>query len=153
MRQRINPVEELATDDPAAGLREAFALLMPIRRQRLRRSERQQRQHEQQLARLQEEERAAAEQLTERQGSYQTLRAGFDVACLGHQPLSQLQRGLHQEDRAAEAVQQQRQTVRESAAQCAAQSEQLTSARAETQLRQRELEKLELLMQEHEVKP
>ena len=41
MRQRINPVEELATDDPAAGLREAFALLLPIRRQRLRRSERQ----------------------------------------------------------------------------------------------------------------
>lgn len=153
MRQRINPVEELATDDPAAGLREAFALLLPIRRQRLRRSERQQRQHEQQLERLREEERAAAEQLAERQNSYQTLRAGFDADYLGHQPLSQLQRGLQQEDRAAEAVQQQRQAVRESAAQCAAQSEQLTSARAETQLRQRELEKLEMLMQENEVKP
>ena len=153
MRQRINPVEELACEDPAAGLRDAFALLLPIRRQRLRRSERQQREHEQQLERLQAEERAAAEQLTTRQSDYQTLRAGFAAAYLGHQPLSRLRRGLQQEGKAAEAVQRQRQTLRDSAAQCVAQGEQLAAARAETQLRQRELEKLEMLMQENEVKP
>lgn len=151
MRQRINAIEEPAAEDAAAGLREAFALLLPIRRQRLRRSERQQRQHEQQLARLQAEEQAANQQLAQQQSDYQTLRAGFDAAYLGHQPLSQLQRGLQQEDRAAEAVQRQRQVIRENAAQRAIQSEQLTEARRETRQRQRELEKLEMLMQENEV--
>lgn len=151
MRQRINPIEEPATEDPAAGLRAAFALLLPIRRQRLRRSERQQRQHEQQLERLRAEEKAASQQLTQRQSDYQTLRAGFDAAYLGHQPLSQLQRGLQKEGKAAEAVQHQRLAVRDSAAQCAMQSEQLAAARMETQQRQRELEKLEMLMQENEV--
>lgn len=151
MRQRINAIEEPAAEDAAAGLREAFALLLPIRRQRLRRSERQQRQHEQQLARLRAEEQAANQQLAQQQSDYQTLRAGFDDAYLGHQPLSELQRGLQQEDQAAEAVQRQRQIIRENAAQCAIQSEQLAEARRETQQRQRELEKLEMLMQENEV--
>ncbi|URQ61340.1 hypothetical protein LQ939_02970 [Pantoea alhagi] len=151
MRQRINPIEEPAPEDPAASLRDTFALLLPIRRQRLRRSEREQRQHEQQLEHLRAEARRADEQLTQRQSDYQRLRAGFDTAYLGHQPFSRLQRGLQQEERAAGAVQRQRQAVCESAAQCAAQSEKLAAARSETQLRQRELEKLEMLMQENEV--
>ena len=153
MRQRTNPVEELPPDDPGAGLRDAFALLLPIRRQRLRRSERQQRQHELQLKRLREEERAAAEQLTERQRDYQTLRDGFDAAHLGHQTLSQLQRGLQREAQAAGALQQQQQQVREYECRCVTQGERLAAAQTETQRRQRELEKLEMLMQENEVKP
>ncbi|AUX92200.1 type III secretion protein [Mixta gaviniae] len=148
MRRKINLPDELPAEEGDANLRAAFALLLPIRRQRLRRSERQQRQHEQQLTQLQSAQRDAEQQLTQRRAAYQTLRDGFDETHLGRQPLTDLQRGLQQEQRAAEALQRQRQALSDCVTQCDAQSEQLAAARAETRLRQRELEKLEMLMQE-----
>lgn len=148
MRRKINLPDELPAGESGENLREAFALLLPIRRQRLRRSERQQRQHEQRLAQLQSAQRDAERQLTQRRAAYQTLRDGFDGAHLGHQPLTELQRGLQQEQRAADAMQRQRQILSDCAVQCDTQSARLAAARAETQQRQGELEKLEMLMQE-----
>ena len=147
MRHRINIEADIAETSDAEALQQAFALLLPIRRQRLNRSERQQREQEQALRDADEQCDAAQQQLGVRQQHYRQLRDSF---ANGMRKQEQLQQGLDHERQAGDAVQGQKRELAHCQQQQTAQQQRLEQAQQETRARQRDVEKLEYLMQESE---
>ena len=150
MRRHPQPDNDIEPDD-ADDLQQAFALLLPIRRQRLRRSERQQRETERALREAENHRLSAETALENGQQAYQTLREGFaDRHQAGVQKQEQLMQGLAQERHASEAVARQRGQLARSHQTMQDQQHALRQAQQETQARLRDVEKLEYLMQQSE---
>lgn len=147
MRRHINIESDIAETSATAELQKTFALLLPIRRQRLSRSERLQREQERVLREADQRIVSAQQQLEVRQNEYQQVRANFRA---GRQQQSKLVRRLDNEREAGEAVQGQSHQLDTSVQYKAEQQQRLAEAQQETLLRQRELEKLEYLISENE---
>lgn len=147
MRRRINVEADIAETSAAEELQKTFALLLPIRRQRLNRSERQQREQEQALRRADQQCDTAQQQLGVCQQHYQQLRDSF---ANGMRKQEQLQQGLAHERQAGDAVQGKKRELAHCQQQQTAQQQRLERAQQETRSRQRDVEKLEYLMQESE---
>lgn len=149
MRRHANPEPEPVVDTVAVELQRTLNMLLPIRRQRLNRSERQQREHEQRLTQLETQTDRAGERLNEYQQGYQQLRAGFAAQNCGvHQAIYLLEHALEQEQQALKKVHGERLTLEELAQARLVQQQHVEAARQETRQRQRDVEKLEFLLQQ-----
>ncbi len=148
MRQNRNIDHEMQSDGGDRALSQALALILPIRRQRLQRSERRQRREEQVLSACRRELQQTQSQLAVTRQDYQHRREQFDRRYLGLQPLERLQHGLEGERRAAAAVNDSQQQLISSQRRSEEQQQKLLAAQADTRRRQLELEKLECLLQE-----
>lgn len=149
MRRYANPEPEPVADAAAAELRRTLDLLLPIRRQRLNRSERQQREREQALRQLAEKTTRADEHLDESRQDYRELKAGFAQQNCGVRQASYLlERALEQEQQALKKVHSSRLELQALHQAQLAQQQCVEEARQETRLRQREVEKLEFLLQQ-----
>lgn len=149
MRRYANPEPEPVADPAAAELRRTLDLLLPIRRQRLNRSERQQREREQALRQLAEKTTRADERLDESRQGYRELKAGFAQQNCGVRQASYLlERALEQEQQALKKVHSGRLALQALHQARLAQQQCVEEARQETRLRQREVEKLEFLLQQ-----
>ena len=152
MRRHRNPDDDLVVEESGIELQKAFALLLPIRRQRLRRSERQQRQAEQALRDTVTHGERIERALGEQQTHYLALREAFaDRHMEGTQKQERLMQGLNQERSACEAVAGHKNALTQSQHQQRQRAEYLEQAQRDTQARQRDLEKLEYMIQESEV--
>lgn len=149
MRRHINTESDIEVTSEAEELQKTFALLLPIRRQRLSRSERIQRQEERALHEAGEKTEEAHGLLKESQQQYREVRDGFDGKHTGQQlKQEKLMQGLEEERAAGEhVVGQQRQLVECQNAQ-QQQQHRVSEAQQDTRARQRDLEKLEFLMSE-----
>ncbi|WP_067705456.1 hypothetical protein [Erwinia sp. ErVv1] len=149
MRRHANPEPELTTDPSAVELQHTLNLLLPIRRQRLSRSERQQREQERALRTLIDKKAEADERLAGRQQDYQQVRRAFDGQNCGvRQEKFRLERALQQEQQAAERVGRERMNIDQLAQQHGEQQVKVEQAQQETRRRLREAEKLEYLLQQ-----
>lgn len=152
MRRHSPPEPEAEIDAAAAELQRTLHLLLPIRRQRLSRSERQQREQEQALQAVFEESRQTERRLTEKRDAYQQLRATFMQTNGGvQQQKFLLERALQAEQQAAELVDSECLNLHQLAQQKVEQQQRVEQAQQETRLRQREVEKLEYLLEQSEV--
>lgn len=152
MRRHSPPEPEAEIDAAAAELHRTLHLLLPIRRQRLSRSERQQRAQEQALQAVLEETCQTERRLTEKREAYQQLRATFMQTNGGvQQQKFLLERALQAEQQAAELVDSERLNLHQLAQQKVEQQQRVEQAQQETRLRQREVEKLEYLLEQSEV--
>ncbi len=147
MRRHPLPDHDITTDEGSAELQQAFSLLLPIRRQRLRRCERLQRQAEQALCETQRQSAEAELQLEAAQQHYQQLRDSF----AGHhqsglQKQEHLVGGLARERQASDEVSGQRNQLQQCRAQQVMQQQQVQHTQQQTQARLRDVEKLEYLM-------
>ncbi|MFX0568475.1 type III secretion protein [Kosakonia cowanii] len=151
MRRHPLPDNDIITDDGSAELQQAFSLLLPIRRQRLRRCERLQRQAEQALRETQRQSAEAEQQLAAAQQHYQQLRESFaEHHQSGLQKQERLVEGLTEERQASDAVSGQRNQLQQCRTQQATQQQQVQHAQQQTQARLRDVEKLEYLMEHSE---
>lgn len=151
MRRHPLPDNDIIPDDSGAELQRAFALLLPIRRQRLRRSERLQREAEQALRETERRSAEAQEQLEAAQQHYQQLRDSFaEHHQAGLQKQERLVEGLTHERQASDAVSGQRNQLQQCRTQQVTQQEQVQHAQQQTQARLRDVEKLEYLMEHSE---
>lgn len=149
MRRHSQPEPEEEVEASAVELQRTLNLLLPIRRQRLNRSERQQREQEQALQLVNEKTSLTEQRLAERQGDYQQIRQAFMHHHGGvRQEKFRLERALQNEQQAAEKVDNERLSLHQLAEQQLHQQAQVENARQETRQRQREVEKLEYLLQE-----
>lgn len=152
MRRHRNLDDDIPVEDAGAALQQAFALLLPIRRQRLRRSERAQREADRALRDTVTRSDQLAEQLAEQQTRYLALRDGFAERHLAvTQKQERLMQGLTQERGACDAVAGHKNALVQCQRLTEVQTAQLEEARRETQARQRDVEKLEYMIQESEV--
>lgn len=152
MRRHSLPEPEAEIDAAAAELQRTLNLLLPVRRQRLSRSERQQRAQEQALQSLVDETRQTEQRLTEKRSVYQQIRTAFMQKNGGiQQEKFLLERALQAEQQAAGLVDNERLTLHQLAQQQVEQQQRVEQARQETRLRQRDVEKLEYLLQQNEV--
>ncbi|MDH2913014.1 type III secretion protein [Kosakonia sp. HypNH10] len=151
MRRHPLPDNDIITDDGSAELQQAFSLLLPIRRQRLRRCERLQRQAEQALRETQRQSAEAEQQLAAAQQHYQQLRESFaEHHQSGLQKQERLVEGLTEERQASDAVSGQRHQLQQCRTQQVTQQQQVQHAQQQTQARLRDVEKLEYLMEHSE---
>ncbi|ELY1861829.1 type III secretion system protein [Serratia marcescens] len=148
MRQNRNIDHEPQPDDGDRVIDQVLMLLLPIRRQRLQRSERKQRREEQLLSACRRQLQQTQSQLAATRQDYQQQRELFDRRYLGWQQLERLQHGLEGERSAAAAVVAGQQQLLVSQQCSEEQQQKLQAARAETCRRQRELEKLEYLLRD-----
>lgn len=148
MRQYRNIEHELQLDDGTQALGQALALMLPIRRQRLQRSERRQRREEQQLSAYRRQLQLTQSQLAASQQDYQQQREQFDRRYLGRQSLEHLLHGLEGERSAAAAVEAGQQKLLANQRCSEDQQQKLQVLRDETRRCQRELEKLECLLRQ-----
>lgn len=136
-----------------AELQTVLNLLMPIRRQRLSRSERQQRQEEQQLLRIAEQQRHHQQQVEALQQASQTQRDQFARETQGQcQTLENLKTRLAAEQRLLGEIATETQQVQATQQQHHDQQRQVDHARDATRQCQKAVEKLEYLLtlpQEH----
>lgn len=152
MRRHSPPEPEAEVDAAAAELHRTLNLLLPIRRQRLSRSERQQRAEEQALQAVIEETHQTEQRLAEKRGAYQQIRATFMQNNGGvQQQKFLLERALQSEQQAAEQVDNERLSLHQLAQQQIEQQQRVEQAQQETRLRQRDVEKLEYLLEQNEV--
>lgn len=152
MRRHSPPEPEAEIDAAAAELHRTLNLLLPIRRQRLSRSERQQRIQEQALHAVEDETRQTEQRLTEKRSDYQQIRATFMQNNGGvQQQKFLLERALQAEQQAAERVDNERLNLHQLAQQKVEQQQRVAQAQQETRLRQRDVEKLEYLLEQNEV--
>lgn len=130
-----------------AELQAILNLLMPIRRQRLSRSERQQRQEEQQLLRIAEQQRQQQQQVEALQQASQTQRDQFARETQG-QPhsLETLKKRLAAEQRLIGEIATETQAVQATQQQHGDQQRQVDNARNATRQCQKAVEKLEYLL-------
>lgn len=151
MRRHPLPDDDIIATDTGADLQQAFALLLPIRRQRLRRSERQQREAEQALRETEQQISENEQQLEAAQQHYQQLRANFaGQHQAGLQKQERLQQGLAQERQASDEVSGQRNQLSQRRTQQVNQQQQVQHAQQQTQARLRDVEKLEYLIEHSE---
>lgn len=153
MRRNSNIDHEPQPDDDDRALGQALALMLPIRRQRLQRSERRQRREVQQLNACRRQLLQTQSQLSATRQDYQQRREQFDLRYLGRQPLERLQHSLDGERSAAAAVEAGQQQLLACQRRSEEQQQKLQAAQAETRRRLRELEKLECLLREQEDTP
>lgn len=136
-----------------AELQTVLNLLMPIRRQRLSRSERQQRQEEQQLIRIAEQQRRHQQQVEALRQASQTQRDQFARDTQGQcQTLENLKKNLAAEQRLLGEIATETQQVQATQQQHRDQQRQVYHARDATRQCQKAVEKLEYLLtlpQEH----
>lgn len=152
MRRHTLPEPDYDENADGEMLARTLNLLLPIRRQRLSRSERQQREAEKALRALDAKTTEAEQQLRQKQHDYQQRRDAFATEnCGKHQAKYRLERAIEQEQQAAGRVDAVRQTLQQLAQQRAAQAEQVALAQQETRQRQRDVEKLDYLLQQKEV--
>ncbi|WCG81413.1 type III secretion protein [Pectobacterium sp. A5351] len=134
-------------------LQAVLNLLMPIRRQRLSRSERQQRQEEQQLIRIAQQQRHHQQQVDTLQQASQTQRDQFARETQGQShTLENLKKHLATEQRLLGEIATEMQQVQATQQQHRDQQRQVDSARDVTRQCQKAVEKLEYLLtlpQEH----
>jgi len=151
MRRHPPPDNDIIEPDTAAGLQQAFSLLLPIRRQRLRRSERLQREAEQALRDAERHTGEAEVLLEQAQARYRTLRDSFaQKHQAGVQKQERLVEGLAHERQASDAVFGQRNQLQQCRTQQVEQLHQVQHAQQQTQARLRDVEKLEYLMEHSE---
>ncbi|MEQ9885791.1 type III secretion protein [Pectobacterium zantedeschiae] len=136
-----------------AELQSVLNLLMPIRRQRLSRSERQQRQEEQQLIRIAEQQRHHQQQVEALRQASHTQRDEFVRETRGQrQTLEHLKKHLAAEQRLLSEIAAETQQVQATQQQHDNQRRQVDDARNTTRQCQKAVEKLEYLLtlpQEH----
>ncbi|MEL7631104.1 type III secretion protein [Pectobacterium aroidearum] len=136
-----------------AELQTVLNLLMPIRRQRLSRSERQQRQEEQQLIRIAEQQQRHQQQVDALQQTSQTQRDQFARDTQGQrQTLENLKKRLAAEQRLLGEIAAETQQIQAAQQQHHDQQHQVDHAREATRQCQKAVEKLEYLLtlpQEH----
>ncbi|ASY77375.1 type III secretion protein [Pectobacterium polaris] len=130
-----------------AELQTVLNLLMPIRRQRLSRSERQQRQEEQQLIRIAEQQRHHQQQVEALRQASQTQRDQFARETQGQsQTLENLKKNLAAEQRLLGEIATETQRVQATQQQHHDQQRQVDHARDTTRQCQKAVEKLEYLL-------
>lgn len=152
MRRHQLPEPDLEVSTDGETLARTLNLLLPIRRQRLSRSERQQRDAENALRSLEMKALETEQDLAQKQADYQQLRDTFAANnCGKHQAKYRLERAIEQEQQAAGRVEAVRQTLNQLAQQQTAQRERVETAQQETRQRLRDVEKLEYLLQQKEV--
>lgn len=150
MRRHPLPDNEPVADEQT-DLAQAFALLLPIRRQRLHRCERQQREAEQALRESERQTSKTEQQLAQAQQHYQQLRDEFAGQYqAGLQKQERLMQGLAQERTASDTVNGQRNQLSQCRRQQLNQQQQVQLAQQQTQARMRDVEKLEYLMEHSE---
>lgn len=147
MRHHPLPDHDTLPDETNRELEQAFSLLLPIRRQRLRRCERLQRQAEQVLRETECQAAEAESQLDAARQHYQQLRESFAGRHQsGLQKQERLVGGLAREREASEAVNEQRTQLQQCRTEQVTQQQQVQHAQQQTQARLRDVEKLEYLM-------
>jgi len=149
MRRHANPEPEPAADPASQELKRTLNLLLPIRRQRLNRSERQQREQEQALRQLEQQTDEGLVQLSAQQQGYQQLKTAFARDNCGVRQASyRLERAVQKEQRALKDVQQQQLRLHALKQDHLEQQTRVEEAQQETRQRQREVEKLSYLLQQ-----
>ncbi|WP_034913231.1 MULTISPECIES: hypothetical protein [Erwinia] len=149
MRRHANPEPEIEADAAAIELQKTLNMLLPIRRQRLNRSERQQREQERALQQVIDKTAEGEVRLTQRQQDYQQIRQGFDGKNRGiSQAKFRLDRALESEHQALERVDNERLGLHQLAVEQRERQSKVEQAQQETRLRMREMEKLEYLLQQ-----
>lgn len=148
MRRYNNVESDIEEESPTAELERTLNILLPIRRQRLSRSERLQREQERALRQVQEQEEQAEVTLVEEQQRYREIRDSFDDNNLGQQRTYQLERAIQHEQQASDRVGEQRNHLLHLGIEEEAQQQRVVEAQQETRLRQRDVEKLEYLLEQ-----
>ncbi|MEH2921548.1 type III secretion protein [Samsonia erythrinae] len=130
-----------------AELQSVLNLLMPIRRQRLSRSERQQRQEEQRLVKIAEQQHHHQQQVDALRQASQTQRDQFVRETHGQsQTLENLKKHLAAEQHLLSEIATQTQQVQATQQQHREQQRQVDDARYATRQCQKAVEKLEFLL-------
>lgn len=131
-------------DNQLESLQQALNVLMPIRRQRLSRAQRQQRQHQTRLAEAQAQQQAEEEQLVQDQQHYQLQRERLQQQRSSREKLT---RHVNNELSALQAVGQQQQQCQQAEQSCHQAAYTLEQATEWTREQQKAVEKLEYLSQ------
>lgn len=129
-------------DSQLESLQQALNVLMPIRRQRLSRAQRQQRQHQTRLAEAQAQQQAEEEQLVQDQQHYQLQRERLQQQQSSREKLT---RHVNNELSALQAVGQQQQQCQQAEQSCHQAAYALEQATEWTREQQKAVEKLEYL--------
>lgn len=124
------------------SLQQALNVLMPIRRQRLSRAQRQQRQHQTRLAEAQAQQQAEEEQLVQDLQHYQLQRERLQQQQSSREKLT---RHVNNELSALQAVGQQQQQCQQAEQSCHQAAYTLEQATEWTREQQKAVEKLEYL--------
>ncbi|AIR65718.1 hypothetical protein [Cedecea neteri] len=151
MRRYSEAETPLSPDPQQVALEQMLTLLLPIRRRRLRRCESEHRQHEQQLRRCQQAVEQGEQQLAEQKIGYLQLRNDFVPQHAGvMQPLNDLRETLDVEKSSRAGVIQQIQHTHQLQEEVQQQQERLTAAQSAVQRCQRDIEKMEYLLNQNQ---
>lgn len=151
MRRHIDAETPLSPDPQRVALEQVLTTLLPIRRRRLRQREREQRQHEQQLKRCREAVERGNDLLEEKKIGYLQLRNDFVPQHAGViQPLNDLRETLDAEKNNRAGVIQQIQQTHRLQEEAEQQEERLTAAQLAVQRCQRDIEKMEYLLNQNQ---
>lgn len=154
MRRHIDAETPAEPDLQAEELHRILKVLLPIRKQRLSRSERMQRAEAAKLAVCHQALSAGELQLTEQQQHYSTASQLVNAQHVGQtEALSKLREALNDEQTRRGAVQHQQGQLLHLDADRQLQQQHNESAQRDVLLRQREVEKVEYLLQQHQGNP
>ncbi|AWO77466.1 type III secretion system protein [Serratia marcescens] len=139
----LNDIEfDLPCDPQRQTLQQTLTMLMPIRRQRLNRAQRQLRQQKMLLEQARQQQAAQQQRLLQQQQHYQQQRAAFRYC---HQTLETLAQRLANEQAALQAMGQQQQQYQQAQQQQQTATLQLDQAVRLAREQHKALEKLEYL--------
>jgi multidrug resistance efflux pump len=151
MRRHIDAETPLSPDPQQVSLEQVLNTLLPIRRRRLRHCEREQRQHEQHLRRCQQAVELGEQQLAEQKIGYLQLRNDFVPQHAGvTQPLNDLRETLDVEKTTRAGVIQQIQRTQQLQEEVQQQQARLNDAQLAVQRCQRDIEKMEYLLNQNQ---
>lgn len=151
MRRYSEAEAPLSPDPQQVALEQVLTLLLPIRRRRLRRCESEQRQNEQQLRRCQQAVEQGEQQLAEQKIGYLQLRNNFVPQHAGiTKPLNDLRETLDVEKSSRAGVIQQIQHTHQLQEEVQQQQARLTAAQSAVQRCQRDIEKMEYLLNQNQ---
>lgn len=151
MRRHIDAETPLSPDPQWVALEQVLNTLLPIRRRRLRHCEREQRQHEQQLQRYHDDAEQSNQALAEKKIGYLQLRNDFVPQHAGiTQPLNDLRETLDVEKSSRAGVIQQIQQTHQLHEKVQQQQERVTAAQLAVQRCQRDIEKMEYLLNQNQ---
>ncbi len=129
------------------SLQQALRILIPIRRQRLTRAQRHQRQLQAQLQLAEERQQIHQQQLAQQRQHYQQQRDGFRQ---GYTSPETLTRQLNAELHALQATERQQQQYQHAQQQCEQAGHAVAKAAQQLHAQQKALEKLEYLSEQRE---
>jgi len=151
MRRHIDAETPPEPDLQAEELHRILKVLLPIRKQRLSRSERLQRAEAAKLVACDHALSAGEVKLTEHREHYSTASELVDAQHVGQtEALNQLRKALNDEQSRRLAVLQQQHQLVQLDADRQQQQQQNENAQRDVTLRQREVEKVEYLLQQHQ---